>query len=215
MIAKRTKTIKGITSLQTIRTPIIAIVALIVTFSTPVVFAGAGTVEDYWWKADPGMCYNTSSLDDMTVDGSTGNGSDVITETEKSRAAYNAEMNGITINGDSWTNCYGKHFDVASTDHADDRVLATERTYTDWLDSESITQSEIRFNTDHGWGTDSDTCSTGDVDIEWVFNHEMGHGIGLEHHTHSPANSVMHAYCNAVIANLQDVDDTAIDIHYP
>ena len=215
MIAKRTKTIKKMTSLQIVQISIIAILVLVVTFSTPMVFAGAGTVEDYWWKVDTGMCYNTSSLDDMTVDGSTGNGSGVITETEKSRAAYNVEMNGITINGNSWVNCHGRHFDVASANHVNDRVLAWEITYTDWLDSESITQSEIRFNTDHDWGTDSNSCSKSDLDIEWVFNHEMGHGIGLKHHMHNPTNSVMHASCNAVLANLQAVDATAIDIHYP
>jgi len=181
--------------------------------TAPTALAGDGTVEAYYWQADPATCYNTGSLDNMTVDGSTGNGADVETELEVTVGTYNAEMNQITIIGNTWWNCnFSTHFDVASEDMADSNDLASEYSH---FTSTAMSQSEIRFNTDQNWGTSTNSCnSSSNLDIEWVMNHEFGHGIGLKHHVHSTPNSVMHDECDSIIANLQTVDDTAIDIHY-
>ncbi len=159
------------------------------------------------------MCYNESSLDNLDFEDSTGNGSAVITEMEKSRSMYNAEMNGVTINGQGLFSCFNNHFDVQSeAQDGSGGDLAYEFSY--FVD-DRMTQSEIRFDSDDGWGQNSNSCTLGDIDVEWIMNHEMGHGIGLIHHSHSPPESIMHPSCNSIMANLQTVDDTAIDIHYP
>ena len=70
--------------------------------TAPTALAAAGTVESYYWQGDPATCYNTGSLDNMTVGGSTGHGDDVETELNVTISAYNVEMNQITINGNNW-----------------------------------------------------------------------------------------------------------------
>ncbi|GEM_PF-6290021 len=193
-----------------------ALLAVAIGLSIPTAMATAGTVESYWWKANTGMCYNASSLNNMNVGGSTGHSSTVITEVEQSRGVLNAEMNGVDITGDAWQNCYANHFDVASENVADSTVLAYELSYLDLFDSTKMTQSEIRFNTDHSWSANSSSCSTSSLDIQWIGNHEMGHGIGLKHHTHPASpDSMMYESCHPKYAALQTVDKTAIDIHYP
>jgi hypothetical protein len=204
------------TSKTTTTIALSVIIALAIgLFSNPLVHASAGTVESFWWKQDPGMCYNTSSLDDLTFDSSTGNGADVETVIELSRSMFNAEMNGITITGDNWLNCFGLHFDIGSEDLTNTSWAATEFTIVDAFDPARITQSEIRFNTDHDWETDSNSCSSSSLDLEWIANHEMGHGIGLKHHDHTPPESMMHWQCVSTQSTLQTVDDTAINIRYP
>lgn len=198
------------------KTTVVLIAILVLTMGVttlPNALAGAGTVENYYWQANTDMCYNESSLDNLNFEDATGNGADVITEMEKSRSMYNVEMNGVTINAQGLFSCFGKHFDVQSeAQDGSGGVLAYEFSS---FTGTSMDQSEIRFDSDDGWGQNSNSCTLGDIDVEWIMNHEMGHGIGLIHHTHTPANSVMHASCNSIIASLQSVDDTAIDIHYP
>ena len=199
-------------TIQTITFAILTVLTIGIG-TAPIALASAGSVESYYWQGNPSTCYNTGSLDNMTVDGSTGNGDDVETELEVTVGTYNGEMNQITIIGNTWWNCnFGKHFDVASENMANSNTLATEYSY---FTGTSMSQSEIRFNTDQNWGTSTNSCnSSSNLDIEWIMNHEFGHGIGLKHHYHSTPASVMHTSCNSIIANLQNVDDTAINIHY-
>ncbi len=165
-----------------------------------------------YWHSDTDMCYSESSLDDLDFNDSTGNGDDVIDEMEKSRSTYNGEMNGVTINEHGWFSCYNNHIDVQSeSQDGAGGILAYEISY---KIGTRMAQSEIRFDSDEGWGGDSNKCTLGDIDIEWIMNHEMGHSIGLKHHNHNPPNSVMHPICNAVMSSLQPVDDTTIDIRY-
>lgn len=197
---------------ETQTTSIIALAALIVTFATPSVFGAAGTVESYYWQANTDMCYSESSLNNLDFEDSTGNGSDVIDAMELSRSTYNAEMNVITINGHGLFSCFVKHFDVQSEDlGVPGGTIAQE---TSFVTGTSMNQSEIRFDDEDGWGDNSNGCTLGDIDVEWVMNHEMGHGIGLIHHDHTTPNSVMDPNCGSTYSTLQTVDDTAIDIHY-
>lgn len=202
---------------ETRRTIAFAIVAaaLIGITSAPMALAHSGTVENYYWHNDTRMCYDSSSLDNMTVDGSTNNSSDVETEVDKSKDTFNNEMNQVTLLDDAWGCWLGDHVDVASANHANSNVLGWEVTHLDWFDNTEIDQSEVRFNTDQDWGTNSNSCSVSDLDIEWIMNHELGHSIGLKHHNHpSSPNSMMYEYCDSKYAALQTVDDTAIDINY-
>lgn len=210
-------TMKNIT--KTTKTTIVLSVMFAVAAGftmTPSVNADAGGTLTAWWQSDPEMCYSESSLNNLNFEDSTGNGADVITQMELSRVLLNGEMNGITIKAQGLFSCLSwvKHIDVQSEDIATATWLAYERSIADDNDATDKTQSEIRFDTKDGWGENSDTCNAGDVDVEWVMNHELGHGIGLDHHDHNPDTSMMDPVCGPIYSTLQTVDDTAIDIHY-
>lgn len=197
---------------KTQTTSIIALSALIVTFAMPSAFANAGTEETYYWQSDPEMCYLENELADIDFEDSTGSSNVAAIESELNDAVatYNAEMNGITIDPEDST-CNGNKIEVGAYSLAEWTWLAQEGS--SWSGT-SMTASYIDFNTDHGFGDESNWCFPYDYDIEWTMNHELGHGIGLKHHDHWIADSVMHPSCRSTWSALQSVDDTAIDIHY-
>lgn len=179
----------------------------------PNVLAAAGTVDSYYWHSNTDMCYSESSLDNLDFEDATGNGNDVITEMEKSRSMWNVEMNGVTINGHGLFSCFFNHIDVQS--EAQDGAGGDFAYEFSYFSGSTMSQSEIRFDSDDGWGGNSNRCTLGDIDVEWVMNHEMGHGVGIRHHVHNPASSIMHDTCQGTLSALQTVDDTTIDINYP
>jgi hypothetical protein len=185
-------------------------------FTIPAVDASAGTVENYFWQNNPGMCYKTSSLDNMNVDGTTGQGSTVETEFEKARTLFNNNMDNITINADSSANCSATYRIEVSSDDMASGVMGSE--LSSWgSDATVMTKSVIKFNTDMSWKVGTGGCSTSDADIKYIANHELGHGTGLKHHgahAHGSVNSMMHKTCNDKLNTLQSVDKTALDLKY-
>lgn len=201
---------------ETYRKALLALPMILVIGLSPVAYGHAGSVFDYWFKTDADMCYSESSLDNLDFGGSTGNGTGVIDVMELTRDMMNDEVNGVTFNEQGIFSCLATtvHIDVQSQDLASN-VLGTEHSIQDFWDSEKVIQSEIRLNTDHDWSDNSNSCSTSDLDVQWIMNHEFGHSIGLKHHTHpSSPNSMMDETCVDKYEEFQSVDETAVDIHY-
>lgn len=191
-------------------TSIIALSALIVAFAMPSAFAGAGTVETYYWQNNPEFCNLETELDDLGAIAS------VESELNDSRVIYNAEMNGITIDAEDAT-CDGGYIENGAYDMGwwTGILAQNTNTYLEPLPAvNSLAKQEIDFNTGKPFAIEGNSCSWLGFDLEWVMNHELGHGIGLKHHDHDPAESIMDPICDAKWAALQTVDKTAIDINY-
>lgn len=185
------------------------------------VYGGAGTSQDYYWKTDPVICYQTTSLDNLSVDGSTSSGTSFETEFDKAVSMFNdAFSSTTTIGADSSSSCNASYvINVYSDTFTDTNALGYEASYTESTDSYAFMQSDISFNTSVNWKTTGTTCSafsTSSALIEYVANHELGHGVGLKHHVHTTVNSMMHTTCTpSTFDAIQTVDQTALDVNYP
>ena len=193
------------------KTSIIALSALIVAFAMPSAFAGAGTVEAYYWQNNPRFCNVTGELSTL------GTLSQITAELDDSRATYNAEMNGITINAHNGS-CSTNVIINGAYDMGWWSTILAQNTAT-WVHPlpavNSLDVQFIDFNNAKPFAIESNSCSWTGFDIEWVMNHELGHAVGLKHHDHNPAESIMDPTCDAKWEALQTVDKTAIDIKYP
>lgn len=195
-------------------TSIIALSALIVTFAMPGAFAGAGTVENYYWQSDPEVCY-TSQLDDIDIDGSTGNQSTVETELDKIPGNFNPDMGSRNIDSDDGS-CPSIHYiNMESEALGNFGYTALTSVWVYSSDTTKMHHTVIEFTTDRGFGSDVNVCANQNKDIEWTGNHEMGHSVGLKHHFHLFTNdSVMEPNCVSSWAAVQSLDATALDIKY-
>lgn len=200
------------------KTTIITLVALTVAISLPSAFASQGPIEDYYWQTSPETCYLETELDDIDFEGtrSSTNQSDIISELEDSRASYNVEMNGITIYGEDSNSCSdNRRIEVGAFDFGDWWTYGQEVTSYSGT-AMTISRIDLNTNSNVGFDSESSSCTRTDIDLEWIYNHELGHGIGLKHHSHvyGTADTVMGTSCSSEWNSLGSDDDDAIDEHY-
>ena len=200
-------------------TSIIALATLVVITSVPNAFAHTTQIEHYYWHTDPETCYLDTELADIDFEGSrsASNVADIIDEMEDSRSTFNAEMGGITIRGEDTNSCDdNRRIQVGAYNFGKWWTYGVE--WTDYVDT-TIRVSHIDLNTNQyvGYDRESSSCFALNIDLEWIYNHELGHGIGLRHHSHTflANDSVMKPNCSSSWAALSSQDDAAIDIHYP
>lgn len=167
---------------------------------------------DYWfdYNGDPEICYLESQLDNMTVDGSTGNGDDVETAVELTRAEYNSEINGLTIDPED-SSCGWNSIEVGAKS-LDWFVMAQEITSVKWS-NQDYAESEVDFATGYNWGIGTNNCGIwDDKDPEWLANHEIGHSLSLAHH--SGGGSVMTGSCDSAWASVDADSESALEDRY-
>lgn len=186
-----------------------------ITFSMPSASASAGTVENTYWQADPRMCYNTSELQTLDFEDSTSGNYDAIKlELDDAVSEYNTGMGTRTILAHTGT-CPQGSIHVGTDNLGSWGSIASTTLSENPSDATKAIYAYTDFNTQQGFGDDSNTCNSGDIDIEWIMNHELGHAVGLNHHWHLYASSTMHNYCTDKYNALQSVDTTALGIRYP
>lgn len=194
-----------------------AIATIITTMSIAPALAHNPPYRDSYWfdhDGDPEVCYLESELDDMTVDGSTGNGADVETAVELTRAEYNSEINGLTIAAEDST-CSYNYIEVGAKDIGlFANGVAQTVAYHPTPNLYDYAEVEVDFNdtwVDYEIG--SDACDIwNDKDPEWIANHEFGHALSLGHH--SGSGTVMDAGCHNDYASVDSESENALESRY-
>lgn len=171
---------------------------------------------DKWFQyaGDPEVCYLESELNNLIVDGSTGNGQDVKNEVEDTRAHYNSVISGLTIAAED-NSCSYNRIEIGAKNlpfgvMAQDALTA----YYIHPNFKQHAEHEIDFDTTHNWKVESNACDWfHDKDIEWLANHEFGHALSLNHHSGSD-HSVMKSTCTSKYSAIQTADDSALEARY-
>lgn len=189
----------------------------VLTMSIPYAFADNTPYRNNYWydfQGDPEVCYLESELDNLTVNGTTNQGSAVIAAIELTRAEYNSKIDGLTIGAVDST-CSYNNIKVGAKSLSFGVAAQTQLSayYCCGYNNE-YAGNFVDFNTDFNWKTNNDECGLFvDNDIELIANHEFGHALGLGHH-YGPNHSVMGEYCTSVFAEVQPADKAALEILY-
>jgi len=189
----------------------------VLTMSIPYAFADNPPYKNNYWydyKGDPEVCYLESELDNMTVNGTTNQGSAVIAAVELTRAEYNSKIDGLTIGAVDSTCSYNNIKVGARSLDFGIAAQAQLSAYYCCGNNHEYAGHFVDFNTDIGWKTNNDECGFFDnKDIEWIANHEFGHALGLDHHS-GGFHSVMGELCSSAFAEVQPADKAALESLY-
>lgn len=172
--------------------------------------------DNYWfdYNGDPEVCYLESELDNLTVNGSTGNGTAFVTATELSRVEWNSEINNLTIAAEDTSCDYNKI--VIGAMEVPGSYIAQTQLVAYWCCSSygQYAQQNFDFDLDTNWEIESNDCSvSNDKDPEYIANHEFGHALSLGHHSGSD-HSVMKSSCSQKWSAVQQVDEDALELRY-
>ncbi len=202
---------------KTSKTTIIAALSamLVLTVSFPASFAHDTPIDSWWWEnGDAEMCYLSSELDDLSLEGLNNAGFAFEDQFDDSVSHYNSET-GLSISAQSGA-CNDPYIEVGSYNDGYWGNLAeiiVEAIYP--VPNDDYRKFvEIDFNTEKDFGNESATCNWDDWDPEWVMNHELGHAVGMEHHSHTTATSVMYPWCASTWEELQTDDLDALETRY-
>ncbi len=195
------------------RTFLLATAFVISTISMTSAYAHNPPYEDDYWfnyNGDPEVCYLTSQLNGMTVDGSTNNASDVENAVELTRAEYNSEIDGLTIAADDGS-CGYNSIEVGAKSLTWP-ILAQTTPSVNWSNGD-YADREVDFSTNINWEINSNACDwLHDKDVEWLANHEFGHALSIDHH--SGSGTVMDSGCHSDYASVDSESENALEARY-
>ncbi len=167
---------------------------------------------DSWFdfNGDPEICHLETQYDLMTVGGEKDQNVAVEAAVELARAEYNREVNGLTIASED-TGCGWNAIEVGAKG-LDWWVMAKTLVVVTWFNGDCA-ETEVDFATGYDWEINSNICDwTGDKDVEWIANHEIGHALGMGHH--SNGDTVMSGGCNNDWQNVDSETENALEQRY-
>jgi hypothetical protein len=166
----------------------------------------------YWFSTeDPELCFQLIQLNNLTVDGNTGQGTSVMNEVKVARDTINTAVTGLTIR-DVGSSCDQSFVEVGAKSLGW-FVMAQTQTTVVGSNNEYL-EAEFDFATGYNWGIETDVCDwTDDKDPEWIANNELGHALSLAHHSGTD-HSMMGGSCSGQWETIRSVDDSALETRY-
>jgi len=152
--------------------------------------------------------YFHSSLNNLNIDGSTGQFTKAKRETQDAMSEWNSQTADVTL---YTTNSYQGGDHVVYAANLGLFGYSGQATYP------NSDENYVRYNTWRHFGT-SGGCNSlfgfsYAYNLEWLANHELGHTVGLGH---APIgdDSVMVPYCASSMSEVQEQDAYTLDLIY-
>ncbi len=166
----------------------IASIALLITQTVMQVYATHYYTGTRWLSSSINVCYDSSSLKNVNIDGSTNRFSKVASELDQARNDWNALPSRFTLNRVSSCNNWitGEYHD---TNWFGKVVQTTQAGY--------IVDSDMIINSKYKYITSSTNCLNDYVNskyiLDYVARHEFGHYVEFKDY---PENTVMYPSYN-------------------
>lgn len=190
---------------------VITALAIMGSFSIPKVSAHSEAGPQGWFSSGTqSICYATTGLGYLKLDGSTGQGSAVKTQVQKGQSEVS---NNTDMNLSETTSCSGyKSWVTSFYDPSTSLFARTSPLYT----SSGIEYKIMEYNNNQYlyWVTNGN-CSPISADLSNVANHEFGHYAGMDHQTDGASDhTMMHELCDSYYSSIKTADITFVNNHY-
>lgn len=184
---------------------------LLVTFSVQQVFGDhpiyvGGNHKWYWGSTT--VCYDTTPLNSLFVDGSYNQYSTVATELDNARSDWNDESSSFSF-GYTSSSCDNT---FSATALSGGLVGLTDPEY-DWLGY--VFEVDSWFdNSARDWHSGSGCSDSDPASLRYVATHEFGHWLVFGHAESDPSHSVMYDEYDCDGRTVQDDDAEELDDVY-
>lgn len=161
----------------------------------------------FWGSTD--VCYDTTGLNALTVNGSTGNSATVATELDNARGDWNDESSSFSFNYQS--SC--SHW-VSSTSLSGGTVAQTTTTYDGFG---YVYDVDFNFDSSSRTWTSGTSCDPDSepASLRYAATHEFGHWLEFGHASDgTSSHSVMWTSYNCNGINVKSADATELDSVY-
>lgn len=181
---------------------VVVAVTLFAVFAITPALAHSGSYVNFFTNATQYVCYATGGLGFMQYEGSTGQGSAIKAQIEKGMAEVsdNTDMNIYTT-----TSCSSSFQNwVTSFYHSDTSKAAKVSVKYTTLGNE-YKMMEYNRNAYLYWVEDGG-CSTTDLDLSNIANHEFGHFAGSPHQSGGVSHTMMGTPCDSGYSSIKSAD---------
>ncbi len=155
----------------------------------------------YWFgSSSQNICYNTSSLNSIKYEGSTGQGSTVASQIQYGEDEMD---NNTDLNISHDTSCGTYESEVSAYYESDAGKLAKTDLQVNTTLGNEYKDMEYNNNSSINWQQNGDNSCGSTPEMSRVANHEFGHFAGMEHHgsvfsSHTMMKSSCSIYWNSI-----------------